>query len=66
VTGELRGVCRDPKDDIVLECAALASADSIVTGDRDLLVLSFYRNSQIIIPRQYLDIYAGSKAPLTR
>lgn len=50
ITGQLRGICRDPKDDMVLECATLASADLIVTGDRDLLILNSYQNIQIITP----------------
>jgi uncharacterized protein len=58
ITHELHGICRDPKDDMVLECAALAAADLVVTGDRDLLVLASYRDTQIITVRQYLDDYA--------
>lgn len=30
-------ICRDPKDNILLEVAATASADFVVTGDKDLL-----------------------------
>jgi len=29
--------CRDPKDDMVLECCRAAGAEYLVTGDRDLL-----------------------------
>jgi predicted nucleic acid-binding protein len=43
---------------MVLECAALANAGLIVTGDRDLLVLDPYRNTRIVTVRQYLDEYA--------
>lgn len=32
--------CRDPKDDKLLACALGGEADVLVTGDRDLLVLS--------------------------
>jgi uncharacterized protein len=32
--------CCDPKDDIFLELAVNGRADLIVTGDKDLLVLS--------------------------
>ena len=28
-------VCRDPNDDMFLECAALAKADLLVAGDKD-------------------------------
>jgi putative PIN family toxin of toxin-antitoxin system len=30
-------VCRDPKDNFILECCLEASADILVTGDKDLL-----------------------------
>ncbi len=39
---ELRGTvkeCRDPKDDMFLECAMHAKANFIIAGDKDLLVL---------------------------
>ncbi len=55
VKGQLSGVCRDPKDDFILECAVKGSADCIVTGDRDLLSLDPYGAIRILTPRQYLD-----------
>ncbi len=30
-------ICRDPKDDILLECCLAAKADFLITGDKDLL-----------------------------
>lgn len=47
-------VCRDPKDDMLLECAALANADLLVTGDNDLLTLESYGRTRIVTPREYL------------
>ncbi len=47
-------VCRDPKDDMFLECAALAGADVLIAGDKDLLVLGSYASTQIITPAEYL------------
>ena len=32
-------ICRDPKDNMFLECAMLANADLLVAGDKDLLGL---------------------------
>ena len=32
-------ICRDPNDDMFLECAALAKADLVVAGDKGLLTL---------------------------
>jgi uncharacterized protein len=47
--------CRDPKDDMFLELAVNGRADLIVTGDRDLLVLSPFRSIPIISPARYLE-----------
>jgi uncharacterized protein len=55
VTGKLSGICRDPNDDFILECAETGKADLIVTGDKDLLSLKTYRAINIFTPRQYLD-----------
>jgi len=38
--GIVRGVCRDPDDDLILDCALAGDAAIIVTGDKDLLVLN--------------------------
>jgi uncharacterized protein len=38
----ITGVCRDPKDDMYLECALAAGADYIISGDSDLLSLKEY------------------------
>jgi uncharacterized protein len=55
VTGRLIGICRDPKDDFILECAQTGNADLIVTGDNDLLSLKRFGAAEILTPRQYLD-----------
>jgi len=47
-------VCRDPKDNMFLECAAIAKADAIVAGDKDLLVLGSYAGARILTPLEYL------------
>jgi putative PIN family toxin of toxin-antitoxin system len=47
-------ICRDPKDDRILELALSGAADAIVTGDRDLLSLNPFRNIPIISPSEYL------------
>ena len=46
--------CRDPKDDKVLELALNGEAQSIITGDRDLLVLNPFRNVRIITVEDFL------------
>ncbi len=42
--------CRDPKDDKYLELALASYADTIVSSDRDLLVLHPWRSVCILTP----------------
>ena len=54
---QLRGTvtqCRDPNDDMFLECAARASADLLIAGDKDLLVLVSYKGTRIVTPAEYV------------
>ena len=53
ITGSLR-VCRDPNDDMILECAVLASAQFMISGDKDLLVLGSYSGIRIVTPAEFL------------
>jgi len=48
-------LCRDPKDNIVLECASAGKADAIITGDKDLLSMKSFSNIPILTPRQFLN-----------
>jgi uncharacterized protein len=54
VSGEVAGVCRDPKDDAILETAWRAGADYLVAGDKDLLSIGRFRESAIISPSEYV------------
>jgi uncharacterized protein len=54
VNGGVQGVCRDPDDDMVLECAVNAEAQFIVTGDNDILALGSFRGIRIVTPRTFL------------
>jgi putative PIN family toxin of toxin-antitoxin system len=47
-------VCRDPKDDKLLEVAVEGGADAIVTGDDDLLVLHPFEGIPILPPKAFL------------
>lgn len=48
-------ICRDPKDDMLLECCLTAKADLLVTGDLDLLCISGLPFTlKIITPADYL------------
>ncbi|MGK7915840.1 MAG: putative toxin-antitoxin system toxin component, PIN family [Prochloraceae cyanobacterium] len=47
-------VCRDAKDDMYLDVAINVQADFILTGDRDLLVLSPFMGVEILAPTDFL------------
>ena len=47
--------CRDPRDDKFLEVAVNGRADTLVTGDKDLLVLRPFMNVDILTPAAYLE-----------
>ncbi len=53
---EVVQVCRDPKDDQILELAVNGSATCIVTGDADLLVLNPFRGVEIVTPAEFLKL----------
>ena len=46
--------CRDPKDNKFLETALAGAADTIVTGDDDLLVLDPFEEIDILRPTEFL------------
>ncbi len=48
-------VCRDADDDKFLACGVAAAADYIVSGDRDLLEVSPYREITLLRPRDFVD-----------
>lgn len=50
-------VCRDPKDNMVLELAVSGKADVVVTGDEDLLVLNPFEEIAILNPTDFLENY---------
>ncbi len=54
VPGSLRKVCRDQSDDIIIECATLAEASYIITGDKDLLTLGAFANVKMTSPSDWL------------
>jgi len=49
-------LCRDPKDNLVLESAIVIKIDFIVTGDKDLLILSPFRKIPIITPAKFSNL----------
>jgi putative PIN family toxin of toxin-antitoxin system len=48
-------VCRDPKDNMILELAVSGKAEVIVTGDSDLLVLNPFEQISILSPKDFLE-----------
>ena len=54
LSGIVQKVCRDSEDDKILECALLANADYIITGDVDLLILKEFRGTKIITANEYV------------
>jgi len=53
VTAQVQ-VCRDPKDDYVLELAISGDATCIITGDQDLLELHPFQDIPILTPADFL------------
>jgi len=49
-------ICRDPKDDMFLECAVSSKSKYIVSGDDDLLSLKEVNEIQIITAKKYLEM----------
>ena len=50
-------VCRDGKDNFLLEVAIEGEADYLVTGDEDLLVLDPFYNTKIVKPKDFEGIF---------
>lgn len=54
VKEDINGSCRDPEDDKFLACAVSASADYIVSGDKDLCDMRGYKSIKIIKVADFL------------
>ncbi len=48
---------RDPKDAMILATALSANAEAIITGDRDLLILTEFAGIPILTPQNFLELY---------
>lgn len=49
-------VCRDTKDNFLLELAQVSNSDFLLTRDKDLLVLDNWKNTQICKPENFLNL----------
>ncbi len=59
---DVRGVVRDPNDDMIVACAIAAGADYIVTRDKDLLSLSAYEGIGMIKPEAFLHVLRAQRS----
>jgi len=50
-------ISRDLDDNKVIETAAIGHCDYIISGDKDLLVISSYKNISIVNPADFLKNY---------
>ncbi|HCY20055.1 MAG TPA: putative toxin-antitoxin system toxin component, PIN family [Deltaproteobacteria bacterium] len=57
VTDKIKGACRDADDDKFIACAVSASADFIVTGDKDLLDMGKYKSVKILSASEFLRMF---------
>jgi uncharacterized protein len=48
--------CRDSKDNILLDCAVTSKARYLVTGDKDLLILTRFGSTEILKIATFLDL----------
>jgi putative PIN family toxin of toxin-antitoxin system len=48
-------VCRDPKDDLLIEAAVAGNAEYVVSDDQDLLVLKKIAQARFVTPRAFLE-----------
>jgi putative PIN family toxin of toxin-antitoxin system len=55
-TDQIITICRDPEDNMILECAVSGKAKYIVTGDKDLLTLKIFQNIPILTPSIFIKL----------
>ena len=49
-------VCRDPKDNMLLDCCFAAGADILITGDKDILdIISLPFDLEILTPKRFVE-----------
>jgi uncharacterized protein len=46
-------ICRDPKDNFLLDLIDASTADILVTGDKDLLALNPFKKTKIVSPSDF-------------
>lgn len=58
----IRAITADPDDNMILECAAAANADVIVSGDSHLLDLGQWKDIRILSPADFAKEIEGQQA----
>jgi hypothetical protein len=48
-------ICRDEKDNFLLNLSVDSKADYLITGDKDLLILDKIANTKILTPSEFID-----------
>jgi len=48
-------ITRDPKDNMVLECALEGRAEYVISGDNDLLSLDEFKDIRIVTAKEFLE-----------
>lgn len=46
-------ISRDPKDNFLLDLIDISKAEFLVTGDKDLLVISSFKTAKILTPTEF-------------
>lgn len=52
-------LCRDKKDNQILDLCLVGRADYLVTGDKDLLAIKKFRSTEIVSARKFLTKHPG-------
>jgi len=62
IEGDLRAVKEDPDDNKFIECAVVANATHIISGDKHLLKLKQYQNIRIVSAAEFIKSFPRSAA----
>lgn len=62
IAGDLRVVEADPGDDKFIECAQVAGAASIVSGDRHLKAIGVYEGIKVMAPTEFMAMFPAPGA----
>lgn len=53
-------VCKDPDDDKFIACALASKSNLIVSGDKNLLMVSGFKGVRVLKPREFVETYISS------